>query len=133
MDRETILKHTTSFKENLLKALADPEEAQVYLEVAFFTYEMDNDRDALLLAITDVIQAQSAVGQLYNLPNILSALDFDMRFEPKRRDVTVQQKQREARVKMQGLGLHESPNNIFALRNLDSTLSDTNSPLPILT
>ena len=133
MDRETILKHTTSFKENLLKALADPEEAQVYLEVAFFTYEMDNDRDALLLAITDVIQAQSAVGQLDNLPNILSALDFDIRFEPKRRDVTVQQKQREARVKMQGLGLHESPNNIFALRNLDSTLSDTNSPLPILT
>jgi hypothetical protein len=133
MDRETILKRTTSFKENLLKALADPEEAQAYLEVAFSTYETDNDRDALLLAISDVVQAQSAVGQLDNLPNILSALDFDMRFEPKGRDVEVQQKQREARVKMQGLGLHESPNNIFALRNFNNTLSDTNSPLPILT
>ena len=62
MDRETILKRTTSFKENLLKALADSEEAQAYLEVAFSTYEMDNDRDALLLAISDVIHAQGRVG-----------------------------------------------------------------------
>jgi hypothetical protein len=62
MDRETILKRTTSFKENLLTALADPEEAQAYLEVAFSTYEMDNDRDALLLAISDVIHAQGRVG-----------------------------------------------------------------------
>ena len=59
---------------------------------------MDNDRDALLLAISDVIQAQSAIGQLDNLPNILSALDFDVRFEPKGQDVEVQKKQREARV-----------------------------------
>ena len=62
MDGETILKHTTSFKENLLKALADPEEAQTYLEVAFSTYEMDNDIDALLLAISDVSQAQGEIG-----------------------------------------------------------------------
>lgn len=132
MDRETILKHTTSFKENLLKALADPEEAQVYLEVAFSTYEDDNDRDALLLAISDVIQAQSAVGQLDNLPNIFSALDFDVRFETKGQDVEVQKKQREARVKMRGLGTHTSPNTIFAPHNFDNTLSDTNSPVPIL-
>ena len=100
MNRETILKRTTNFKENLLKAFADPEEAQAYLEVAFSTYETDNDRDALPLAISDVVQAQSGVGQLDNLFNILSALDFHVRLEPKERNMEVQKKQREARVKM---------------------------------
>lgn len=57
MDRETILKHTTSFKENLLRALADPEEAQAFLEVAFSNYKADNDIDALLLAVSDVSEA----------------------------------------------------------------------------
>ena len=64
MNRETVLKHTTSFKENLLTALADPKEAQVYLEAALAAYEADNNTDALLLAMRDVAQAQGGIGQL---------------------------------------------------------------------
>ena len=64
MNRETVLKHTTSFKENLLKALADPKEAQAYLEAALAAYETDNNTDALLLAMRDVAQAQGGIGQL---------------------------------------------------------------------
>ena len=64
MNRETILKNTTSFKENLLKALQDPEEAQAYLEAAFLAYEADGNTDALLLAMRDVAEAQGGIGQL---------------------------------------------------------------------
>ena len=62
MNRETVLKHTTSFKENLLKALADPKEAQAYLEAALAAYEADNNTDALLLAMRDVAEAQGGIG-----------------------------------------------------------------------
>ena len=104
MNRETILKNTTSFKENLLKALQDPEEAQAYLEAAFLAYEADGNTDALLLAMGDVAEAQGGMGQLakrtavsrehwYDILagkqtprldhwlSILSALGFRMRLE----------------------------------------------------
>ena len=64
MNRETILKNTTSFKENLLKALQDPEEALAYLEAAFEAYEADGNTDALLLAMRDVAEAQGGIGKL---------------------------------------------------------------------
>ena len=107
MNRETVLKHTTSFKENLLEALVDPKEAQAYLEAALAAYEADNNTDALLLAMRDVAQAQGGIGQLAkrvgisrehlynvlaskhnprldNLLSILSGLGFHVRLEPKR-------------------------------------------------
>ena len=64
MNRETVMKHTTSFKENLRKALVDPKEAQAYLETALAAYEMDNNTDGLLLAMRDVAEAQGGIGQL---------------------------------------------------------------------
>lgn len=64
MNRETILKNTTSFKENLLKALQDPEEAQAYLEAAFEAYEADGNTDALLLAMRDLAEARGGIGKL---------------------------------------------------------------------
>jgi len=107
MNRETVLKHTTSFKENLLKALSDPKEAQAYLEAALSAYETDGNTDALLLAMRDVAQAQGGVGQLAkrvgitrehlynvlaskhnprldNLLSILSGLGFRVRLELKK-------------------------------------------------
>ena len=107
MNRETVLKHTTSFKENLLKALSDPKEAQAYLEAAPEAYEGDGNTDALLLAMRDVAQAQGGVGQLAkrvgitrehlynvlaskhnprldNLLSILSGLGFRVRLELKK-------------------------------------------------
>ncbi|HCA67607.1 MAG: hypothetical protein A2249_01865 [Candidatus Jacksonbacteria bacterium RIFOXYA2_FULL_44_7] len=64
MNRETILKNTTSFKANLLKALRDPDEARAYLEVALEAYEKDRNTDALLLAMRDLAEAQGGIGKL---------------------------------------------------------------------
>jgi probable addiction module antidote protein len=107
MNRETVLKHTTSFKENLLKALKDPQEAMAYLEAALLAYEADGSTEALLLAMRDVALAQGGIGQLAkrvgitrehlysvlasqhnprldNLLSILSGLGFRVRLELKK-------------------------------------------------
>lgn len=64
MNQKTILKNTTSFKANLLKALQDPEEALAYLEAAFDAYEADWNVDALLLAMRDLAEAQGGIGKI---------------------------------------------------------------------
>jgi probable addiction module antidote protein len=64
MNSNTVLKHTTSFKENLLKALKAPDEAQAYLEAALLAYEEDGNTEALLLAMRDVTIAQGGIGKL---------------------------------------------------------------------
>lgn len=104
MNREAILKHTTSYKEELIQDLKDPEEAQAYLEAAVEAYERDGDTGALLLAMRDVAEAQGGIGQLAkrtaisrqhlydilagkhnprldNWLNILSGLGFRVRLE----------------------------------------------------
>lgn len=58
MNKEAILKHTTSYEEELIEDLKDPEEAQAYLEAAFGAYEKDGDTGTLLLAMRDVAEAQ---------------------------------------------------------------------------
>ena len=52
------------FKEYHLEKLRDPEEAQVYLEVALEEYEKDRDKEAFLLALRDVAEAQGGIGKL---------------------------------------------------------------------
>jgi len=64
MNKEAILKHTTSYEEELIEDLRDPEEAQAYLEAAFEAYEKDGDTEALLLAMRDVAEAQGGIGEL---------------------------------------------------------------------
>ena len=64
MNKEAILKHTTSYKEYVLEKLQDPEFAQIYLETAFESYQEDRDTDALLLAMRDVAEAQGGIGKL---------------------------------------------------------------------
>lgn len=64
MNKEAILKHTTSYEENLIKHLQDPELAQAYLETALESYEQDGDTEALLLAMRDVAEAQGGIGEL---------------------------------------------------------------------
>ncbi len=104
MNRDFILKNTTSFKDDLLEDLKDPDFAQHYLEAALEDYEKDSDTESLLLAMRDVAQAQGGIGklakktqvtreQLYdilaskhqprldNLLSILSALGFRVRLE----------------------------------------------------
>ena len=79
MNRDFILKNTTSFKENLLKRLKDPEFARVFLDVALEEYEKDGDGEAFLLALRDVVEAQGGVGKLakethLNRQNLYKAL-----------------------------------------------------------
>ena len=104
MNKEAILKYTTSYEEELLEDLKDPEEARAYLEAAFESYEKDGDTKTLLLAMRDVAEAQGGVGKLAkrtsitrqhlyeilaskhnprldNLLNILSGLGFRVRLE----------------------------------------------------
>ena len=104
MNKEALLKHTTSYEEELIEDLKDPEEAMAYLETAFESYESDGDTEALLLAMRDVAEAQGGIGELAkrtavsrehlyeilagkynprldNWLNILSGLGFRVRLE----------------------------------------------------
>lgn len=53
-----------SWKAYLLEELKDPEVAQEYLEVAVEEYENDGDRQAFLLALRTVAQAQGGIAEL---------------------------------------------------------------------
>jgi probable addiction module antidote protein len=113
MSKKTVIKHTTSYEDNLVKRLKDSELAQAYLEAALESYQEDKDTGALLLALRDVAKAQGGIGELAkrtginrqhlydilahkhnprldNLLNILSALGFRIRLELERQRVTVQ-------------------------------------------
>ena len=48
MNTETILEQTTSFRDDLLKDLADTEFAMYYIEAALADYKKDGNKDSLL-------------------------------------------------------------------------------------
>lgn len=52
------------YKEFLLEQLSDPEEARTYLEIAVEEYEEDGDKEAFLLALRNVAEAQGGIGAL---------------------------------------------------------------------
>ena len=104
MNTETLLKQTTSFKDDLLKDLADIGFAMYYLEAALSDYKEDSNTEALWTALYDVVTAQGGIGKLAersnvnpeylndilaskpvprldNLQNILSGLGFQIRLE----------------------------------------------------
>ena len=78
MDKEAILKHTTSYEEELLEDLKNPAEAQAYLEAAVESYEKDGDTEALLLAMRDVARAREGIGQLAKQTSIARQHLYDM-------------------------------------------------------
>ncbi|MBD3183411.1 transcriptional regulator [Candidatus Poribacteria bacterium] len=105
MNKESVLKHTSSYRDRLLKRLKDPEMAQAYLEAAVESYEREGETQALLLAMRDVAEAQGGIGQLAkrttisrphlydilaskheprldNWLSIISGLGFRIRLEP---------------------------------------------------
>ena len=104
MNMETLLKQTTSFRDDLLKDLTDMEFAMYYLEAALTDYKEDGNTEALWTALYDVVAAQGGIGKLAerakvnpehlndilaskpdprldNLQNILSRLGFQIRLE----------------------------------------------------
>ena len=58
MNREMIQKRAIPYEEYLQEVLADPIEAQEYLETAFEAYREDNDLEVLKLAMQDVAEIQ---------------------------------------------------------------------------
>lgn len=46
------------------ESLSEPEEAQSYLEISIKEYEVDGDKEAFLLALRNVADAQGGIGEL---------------------------------------------------------------------
>ena len=104
MNTETILERTTSFRDELLKDLADTEFAMYYLQAALAGYWEDGNTEVLWMALRDVVEAQGGIGKLAqrtksnpqqlndifdskqkphldNLQSILSDLGFQIRLD----------------------------------------------------
>ena len=64
MHTETIVKQTTSFRDDLLKDLTDIEFAMYYLEAALADYKEDGNTESLWMALRDVVEAQAAISEL---------------------------------------------------------------------
>ena len=82
MNNESIFDHTADFRDYLLKDLAEPEFAKLYLEVSLESYEEDGDTKMLARAIANVVEAQTASGELTPLTDrdlkcLSDALDAD--------------------------------------------------------
>ncbi len=58
------------FRDYHLEKLSDPQEAEVYLEVALEDYETDGDFEAFLLALRDVAQARGGITKLAQRTNL---------------------------------------------------------------
>ena len=58
------MRNYRKFKDYHIEQLRDPEDAKIYLSVAFEDYEKNEDIDAFLLAIRDVAEAQGGLSQL---------------------------------------------------------------------
>ena len=64
MDMDYILKNTTSYEDDLIEDLKDPDESRGYLEASLDLYEEDGDTEALLLVMRDVARAQGGMNKL---------------------------------------------------------------------
>ena len=78
MNKEAILKHTTSYEESLIKYLQDPELAQAYLETALESYEQDGNTEALLLSMRHVVEVQGGIDELAKRTKISSEHLYDI-------------------------------------------------------
>ena len=58
------------FEESLQERLRDPEYVRIFLDVALEEYEKDGDREAFLLALRDVVEAQGGIGKLAKETNL---------------------------------------------------------------
>ena len=54
------------FKDLHIEQLRDPQDAKLYLSVALEDYEEDEDIEAFLLAVRDVVEAQGGISKLAN-------------------------------------------------------------------
>ncbi|MFH1191966.1 MAG: transcriptional regulator [bacterium] len=55
---------TRKFNDYLIESLKDSKEASAYLNVALEEYKKDNNAEAFLLALRDVVEARGGISQL---------------------------------------------------------------------
>jgi hypothetical protein len=86
MNKEAILKHTTSYKDDLLERLQDPEFSRLYLETAFESYQEDGAKKTTVSRehLYDILASRHNP-KLDNWLDILSALGFRVRLEPQKK------------------------------------------------
>ncbi|MEK7484220.1 MAG: addiction module antidote protein [Planctomycetota bacterium] len=58
------MKTLRSFKEYHIEKLKNPEYARLHLEIALEEYEKDRDKEAFLLALKDLAEAQGGISKL---------------------------------------------------------------------
>ncbi|MDE0087556.1 MAG: transcriptional regulator [Candidatus Poribacteria bacterium] len=58
------MRNYRKFKDYHIEQLSDPEDAKIYLSVALEDYEKNEDTDAFLLAVRDVVEAQGGMSKL---------------------------------------------------------------------
>ena len=64
VDLKKIYATTTSFTDELIEDLKDPNEALSFLEVVLEEYEKDHDAQLLMMALGDIAKAQGGIGKL---------------------------------------------------------------------
>ncbi len=64
MSKQKLLKNTISYESDLIESLKDPEEAAIYLQVAFDEFQEDGHMEAFLLALANVAKAQGGIAAL---------------------------------------------------------------------
>ena len=64
MNTETLLQQTTSFRDDLLKDLADMAFVMYYLEATLSDYKEDGNTEALWTVLYDVVAAQGGIGKV---------------------------------------------------------------------
>jgi len=100
-----IRKITSSFRDDLIEELKDPDEALSFLEVVLEEYQKDKDDKIFMMALGDIAKAQGGIGKLAkrlkisrphlyeilagkhspsldNTLDIISGLGFKIRLEP---------------------------------------------------
>jgi DNA-binding phage protein len=58
------IKKTTDYNEHLIESLLNPEDALAYLQAAMEEYEEDEDMEAFLIALRNLVEAKGGVGKL---------------------------------------------------------------------
>lgn len=58
------MRNYRKFKDYHIEQLRDPEDAKIYLSVALEDFEKNEDTDAFLLAVRDVVEAQGGMSKL---------------------------------------------------------------------
>jgi probable addiction module antidote protein len=64
MNKEKLIKNTASYHDYLIGSLKDPDEAYGYLQVAIEEYQLDNNSEALLVALRNIAEAQGGLTEL---------------------------------------------------------------------